>query len=390
MFYHQSRHLSDRPKIGAVDWNMAGRRVMRDVTRGRTEWRSQGRCARVWCKNRLSITGGNSTPKGAAGSALVPRVSLISAGGVRVIGVDGTRNRGNQTGFLAEGGVRFEGNAAAMEFFVAAERRIDPFPLEFGTVTWLKTGFRLLSSVTCNNSDTYAWLAAPPRANRRRGPRVWRGPRAAGGRCSSSQAAIRDDDAAEWAARDPLGGSLHADRPRLAHVPRRLEERAAWPHRLRAPLRAHDVQGLEERRAGAAHVDHFRRRRPQQRLHHRGRNGLLADAARALHAARALDGSRPHGHAARGRRGVPARARGRQGRAADAHRQPAVRPVVRDHLRPRVRGASLQEPDDRQHGRPRGRVDRGRARVPPDVLCAGERNARRRRRLRSPRRHCSW
>ncbi len=32
-----------------------------------------------------------------------------------------------------------------MEFFVAAERRIDPFPVEFGTVTWLKAGFRLLS-----------------------------------------------------------------------------------------------------------------------------------------------------------------------------------------------------------------------------------------------------
>ena len=34
MFYHQSRHLSDRPKIAAVDWNMVGGRVTRDVAAG--------------------------------------------------------------------------------------------------------------------------------------------------------------------------------------------------------------------------------------------------------------------------------------------------------------------------------------------------------------------
>jgi hypothetical protein len=144
MFYHQSRHLSDRPKIGAVDWNMAGGRVVHDVTRGRTEWRTRvdvrGVVQKSFVDYRWEL---DAETRGRI--ALVPRVSLISAGGVRVMGVDGTRNRGNQTGFLAEGGVRFEGNVAAMEFFVAAERRIDPFPVDFGTVTWVKTGFRVLT-----------------------------------------------------------------------------------------------------------------------------------------------------------------------------------------------------------------------------------------------------
>ena len=144
VFYHQSRHLSDRPKIGAVDWNMLGARVMRDMTRGRTEWLTRVDLRRVVQKSFVDYQW-ELDAEGRGRTALAPRVSLISAAGLRVVGVDGTRSRGNQTGFLAEGGVRFEGNAAAMEFFVAVERRIDPFPLEFGTVTWLKTGFRVLT-----------------------------------------------------------------------------------------------------------------------------------------------------------------------------------------------------------------------------------------------------
>ena len=61
------------------------------------------------------------------------------------LGVDGTQNRGNQTGFRGEGGLRVEGGAGAMEFFLAVERRVDPYPLEFGTASWVTVGFRLLS-----------------------------------------------------------------------------------------------------------------------------------------------------------------------------------------------------------------------------------------------------
>jgi hypothetical protein len=72
-------------------------------------------------------------------------VAGISSFAVRALGVDGSQDRGTQGGFRAEGGLRFQGGAAAVELFLAAERRIDPYPLEFSTITWASAGFRLLS-----------------------------------------------------------------------------------------------------------------------------------------------------------------------------------------------------------------------------------------------------
>jgi len=72
-----------------------------------------------------------------------PRVGLLAAASVRYLGVDGSLDRGNQTGYVFEGGVRFEGRAGALELFVGGERRIDPYPVEVGTAQWFKAGFRL-------------------------------------------------------------------------------------------------------------------------------------------------------------------------------------------------------------------------------------------------------
>ena len=71
--------------------------------------------------------------------------ALFGGGGVRMLGVDGSRSRGTQHGFRAEGGLRLQGRGAATELFVAGERRIDPYPLEFANATWVTAGFRLLS-----------------------------------------------------------------------------------------------------------------------------------------------------------------------------------------------------------------------------------------------------
>jgi hypothetical protein len=144
VYYHQSRHLSDRLKIAAVDWNMLGVRVSRELTRGRAQWLARADVRGVLQKSFVDYRW-ELDASGRGRIALRPGIEAIAAVGARVIGVDETQDRSTQSGFLAEGGVRFEGIAGAMEFFVAAERRIDPFPLEFGTVTWLKAGFRLLS-----------------------------------------------------------------------------------------------------------------------------------------------------------------------------------------------------------------------------------------------------
>jgi hypothetical protein len=70
---------------------------------------------------------------------------LFGGGSVSIIGTDGTRDRGTQSGGRIEGGVRLDGRGAAVELFVASERRIDPYPLEFGTTSWISVGFRLMS-----------------------------------------------------------------------------------------------------------------------------------------------------------------------------------------------------------------------------------------------------
>jgi hypothetical protein len=72
-------------------------------------------------------------------------VALVGDADLRLLGVDGSQNRGTQTGTRGEGGVRFEGRAGAIELFVAGERRIDPYPLERGTMTWFSAGFKLVS-----------------------------------------------------------------------------------------------------------------------------------------------------------------------------------------------------------------------------------------------------
>ncbi len=142
--HHESRHLSDRAKRFAVDWNMLGVRVRKTATRGsfladaRADIRSVVYASYVdydWefdSELRLRQT-------------LRPGIGLILGSAVRLLGTDGSRGRGTQAGFREEGGVRLDGRGAAAELFVAVERRIDPYPLEFGTATWFTAGFRLLS-----------------------------------------------------------------------------------------------------------------------------------------------------------------------------------------------------------------------------------------------------
>ena len=142
VFHHVSRHLSDRFKRGSVDWNMVGGRISRDVVRGRTELRGRADVRGVLRGGFVDYRWEVDTDV-AARVALRPRVAAIARGGFRVLGVNGSRDRGTQYGYRGEGGMRVEGRGAALDLFVAVERRIDPYPLEFSTATWLITGFRI-------------------------------------------------------------------------------------------------------------------------------------------------------------------------------------------------------------------------------------------------------
>ena len=72
-------------------------------------------------------------------------VGAIANAAVRLVGVDGSRNRGAQEGGRVEGGLRFEGERGAVEVFLARERRIDAYPLEMSALSWFSAGFRFVS-----------------------------------------------------------------------------------------------------------------------------------------------------------------------------------------------------------------------------------------------------
>ena len=142
--HHVSRHMSDRAKRFAIDWNMLGVRIARTVTRGSLVVE-----ARADVRGVIYASYVDYDWEFDAGLRLRqtvrPGIGLLLGSGVRLVGTDGSQGRGRQTGFREEGGVRLDGRGAAAELFVAVERRIDPSPLEFGTATWFTAGFRLLS-----------------------------------------------------------------------------------------------------------------------------------------------------------------------------------------------------------------------------------------------------
>ncbi len=145
VFHHISRNLSDRRKTFAIDWNMVGVQVMRPLAIGQTAVEVHGRA--LWTVKRSFVDyraeyGGDVRLR----HTVRPSVSVIGSAGVTLVPVDSTVfGRGRQTGASLEGGVRIDGSAAALEFFVAFERRIDASPFDLTTRNLGLVGFRLLS-----------------------------------------------------------------------------------------------------------------------------------------------------------------------------------------------------------------------------------------------------
>jgi hypothetical protein len=144
VFYHQSRHFSDRSKQLPVDWNMVGGRVSKTIKHERVTLETRVDLRKVVQKTLVDY---RWEFEGRTRSTIPVRRDIALFGGAtaRVLGVDGSQNRGTQHGYRAEGGVRFTGRAGAIELYLSGERRIDPYPLEFGTAQWMGIGFRFLS-----------------------------------------------------------------------------------------------------------------------------------------------------------------------------------------------------------------------------------------------------
>ena len=144
LLHHVSRHLSDRLKVMPVDWNMLGLDVEHEAHPAKVTLRTRGQWLGVWLKSNVDYDW-EATGNVGVQVPLRPSIGLIAEGDLRVVGVDGTRNRGTQTGGRVGGGVRFNGQAGAIELVVAAERRIDAYPLDTAAQSWFTAGFRFVS-----------------------------------------------------------------------------------------------------------------------------------------------------------------------------------------------------------------------------------------------------
>jgi hypothetical protein len=144
VFHHESRHLSDRDKRQAVDWNMLGGRVLKSLDSHGVHLESRADLRVAVMKSYVDYTwefdGGAR-----AAYPLDERVKAFVDGDLQFFGVNGEQDRGTQTGARLEGGLHVTGKGAGAELFISIERRVDPYPLDFTTATWLTAGFRLLN-----------------------------------------------------------------------------------------------------------------------------------------------------------------------------------------------------------------------------------------------------
>jgi hypothetical protein len=144
VFRHVSKHLGDRPKRFLIAWNEVGVQVTRRWQTGAHDLQARVRGLGVFIKHDVDY-------QGEIGGDLLwrrrvsPRVAIEGHGGVRVVPVDEGFQRGTQWAGRGEVGVRLAGRGAAVVFYGALDRRLDPDPMFPSAETWVLAGFRVTS-----------------------------------------------------------------------------------------------------------------------------------------------------------------------------------------------------------------------------------------------------
>jgi hypothetical protein len=143
MFHHVSRHMSDRPKLFPIAWNVLGIRVLRRATIRNTtvdvvaDLGGMTQRAHVdyrWAGN-VDVVGRRQ---------LSPRFGVFARGVMHLKGVSDERRRPTQVGGLVETGIGMIGEAGVGELFFGFENRFDAHPLDFEARRWFMVGFRAL------------------------------------------------------------------------------------------------------------------------------------------------------------------------------------------------------------------------------------------------------
>jgi hypothetical protein len=142
-FHHVSRHLSDREKAPAVDWNLAGLRVARSLgDRGRARVGGS-----VGHTTLTSLVGYRWEVTGHGDLEVVRRERMAGYAAARArfvtIDPDPALPRGDFLDFAVEGGLRFARERRRLEVFAAFERRNDVFLLTPGARDRALFGLRI-------------------------------------------------------------------------------------------------------------------------------------------------------------------------------------------------------------------------------------------------------
>ncbi len=145
MFHHVSRHLGDRSKDFAIAWNVMGVRALRRVTAAGATIDLQGSAGRVVAGAYVDYTWTGDADV-VIRRPLTPRVGVFAHGFGELVGVDpALAGRDTQQAGRAEGGVRLDGRAGAVELFAGVERRADADPIDRQPQRWIFAGFRFVS-----------------------------------------------------------------------------------------------------------------------------------------------------------------------------------------------------------------------------------------------------
>lgn len=145
IFHHVSRHLSDRPKLEAIAWNVAGGRVLQRVAINGFTIDADLEAGAVIQHSSVDYRWYGDAEL-SIGRPITTRVSAFVKGSAQLYGVDETINhRGTQVSALGEAGLRIGGHGGALEVFAGAERRLDAYPVALGSQQWVLAGFRVLS-----------------------------------------------------------------------------------------------------------------------------------------------------------------------------------------------------------------------------------------------------
>ena len=143
-FHHVSRHLIDRDKALAIDWNMIGFQYTSPLQFRSWDVEIGFRVLKTVQRSFVDYTaevGGSIHVR----RVVHPRVSLFLEAELTFVAVDQSEHgRDHQLGGRFEIGARFPGGDGAGELFIARERRIDAEPFDLVPTTFTMLGFRFL------------------------------------------------------------------------------------------------------------------------------------------------------------------------------------------------------------------------------------------------------